>query len=124
MSEYTPKYTPPLDPMDLFAPTHANGPDTEREAARTIKPRLATLRRQVIALARSRGREGVTADECVEALAMEWQETSVRPRLSELCLSKHGCILTRTTRRRQNRRQNLEAVYVLTMAEVTLEPVA
>lgn len=112
MSEY--RRAPTLDSLPLFAPTHRDGPDTEQLAAAKINPRLATLRKLVIDLARARGAMGVTPDEVISHYEMDGQETSVRPRLSELCLSKHGCVLTRTTKRRQNRRSNFEAVYVLT----------
>lgn len=94
--------------------SHRDGPDTEREAADKVKPVAKKLRAAVRDFAYERKGWGVTGWETVVHLGMEDHETSVRPRLTELCEEKHGRILTRTTHRRLNRHGNREMVYVAT----------
>ncbi len=94
-------------------PVHADAHDTEIQAAEKIKPRAKALRAAVLALARSRGARGVIGWEAVVELEMEEHETSVRPRLTELCEERHDQVLRKTSLRRVNAHHgNGEMVYV------------
>ncbi len=103
------------DGYEVPPPSHRDGPDTEKLAADRLKPQAKKLRAGVRDFAYQRGPQGITGWEAVEHLGMEEHETSVRPRLTELCEEKHGRILTRTKDRRPNRNHgNSEMVYVAT----------
>lgn len=57
-------------------------PTTSRDAAEKIKPRVYTLRDQVLEIITGAGGRGMTADEVADA--MKRTVLAIRPRLSEL----------------------------------------
>lgn len=71
--------------LDLFAdyapPCQTHSP-TSREAAEAIEPRTETLRRAVLDYLRSRGQDGATDEETIDALGMSGN--TARPRRIEL----------------------------------------
>lgn len=101
-----------LDGWEAPPPVHRDGPDTEKLAADKVRPHVKKIREQVRDLVTERGPRGATAWETIVQLGMEEHEYSVRPRLTELCTEKFGCILTATKARRPNRHDNSEQVYV------------
>jgi hypothetical protein len=103
-----------LDPQptlwDQPAPSHRDGPDTERLAAEELQDRLSELRQSVAEAFLEAGSEGLTAWECVERLGI--YEYTVRPRCSELKKPEFGAHLVPTEMRRRNGRGKLEVVMV------------
>lgn len=99
-------------PIEVPPPVHRNAGDTERDAAARVAERAVALRKAVLVLAEAAGPAGIIPAEAVASI--EAHETSIRPRLSELCKPTHGSLLTKTKLRRQNSRGNFEVVHVLT----------
>ena len=74
-------YQPTLfDPNGL--PPHQRHSQTSREAAETIEPKAATLRRMVLDFIRGQGEHGATRQEIEAGLVMSGN--TVRPRVCEL----------------------------------------
>jgi hypothetical protein len=93
--------------LDAPAPSHSNGPETERLAARKLaSARLNRLRKMVAELFIAAGPSGLAPDEICELIDDEYEYT-LRPRVTEL---KKAGLLTPTGARRTNRRGGTEDV--------------
>lgn len=102
-----------LGPLfDTPAPTHREGPATEKEAADRIHPELGELRGQIVALLRAAGPRGMIGAEICSHFP-DRQEYSIRPRLPELAREEMGLAM-RTKWQRRNSNGGWEMVWVAT----------
>lgn len=88
---------------------HRNAPDTEREAAEKIAPRVTGLRLKVLSALRDEGEAGATGEVITNILG-EWLY-SVKPRITEL--ARMG-LVEDSGRRVLNSRKRREIVWVIT----------
>ena len=88
---------------------HRNAPDTEREAAEKIAPRVTGLRLKVLSALADKGEVGATGEVITNILG-EWLY-SVKPRITEL--SRYG-LVEDSGRRVMNSRKRNEIVWVIT----------
>lgn len=80
--------------------------ETSAEAYNSVKPKLPTLREQVLTLVTNAGTVGLTASEVIAATGE--LDYSIRPRLTEL--KKAGKVLA--SGKRKNSRGSNETVFV------------
>ena len=88
---------------------HRNAPDTEREAAEKIAPRVTGLRLKVLSALADKGEIGATGEVITNILG-EWLY-SVKPRITEL--ARMG-LVEDSGRRVMNSRKRREIVWVIT----------
>ena len=88
---------------------HRNAPDTEREAAEKIAPRVTGLRLKVLSALRDEGETGATGEVITNILG-EWLY-SVKPRITEL--ARMG-LVEDSGRRVMNSRKRREIVWIIT----------
>jgi len=88
---------------------HRNAPDTEREAAEKIAPRVTGLRLKVLSALRDEGEAGATG-EVITNILDEWLY-SVKPRITEL--ARMG-LVEDSGRRVMNSRKRREIVWIIT----------
>jgi len=88
---------------------HRNAPDTEREAAEKIAPRVTGLRLKVLSALRDEGETGATGEVITNILG-EWLY-SVKPRITEL--ARMG-LVEDSGRRVMNSRKRNEIVWQIT----------
>jgi len=93
-------------------PSRRDGPDTSEAAAKHMKPAAGGYRRRVEAFVKERGADGAIPDDAIAAWGMEARQTSIRPRFTELAKPEFGSVLVATDRRRLNRNNCMEIVYV------------
>ena len=95
--------------VDIKTMYHRNAPDTEREAAEKIAPRVTGLRLKVLSALAEKGEVGATGEVITNILG-EWLY-SVKPRITEL--SRYG-LVEDSGRRVMNSRKRNEIVWVIT----------
>jgi len=95
--------------VDIKTMYHRNAPDTEREAAEKIAPRVTGLRLKVLSALRDEGETGATGEVITNILG-EWLY-SVKPRITEL--ARMG-LVEDSGRRVLNSRKRREIVWVIT----------
>ena len=95
--------------VDIKTMYHRNAPDTEREAAEKIAPRVTGLRLKVLSALRDEGETGATGEVITNILG-EWLY-SVKPRITEL--ARMG-LVEDSGRRVMNSRKRREIVWVIT----------
>lgn len=95
--------------VDIKTMYHRNAPDTEREAAEKIAPRVTGLRLKVLSALRDEGETGATGEVITNILG-EWIY-SVKPRITEL--ARYG-LVEDSGRRVMNSRKRNEIVWQIT----------
>jgi len=95
--------------VDIKTMYHRNAPDTEREAAEKIAPRVTGLRLKVLSALRDEGETGATGEVITNILG-EWLY-SVKPRITEL--ARYG-LVEDSGRRVMNSRKRNEIVWQIT----------
>jgi hypothetical protein len=95
--------------VDIKTMYHRNAPDTEREAAEKIAPRVTGLRLKVLSALADKGEVGATGEVITNILG-EWLY-SVKPRITEL--SRYG-LVEDSGRRVMNSRKRNEIVWQIT----------
>jgi hypothetical protein len=95
--------------VDIKTMYHRNAPDTEREAAEKIAPRVTGLRLKVLSALADKGETGATGEVITNILG-EWLY-SVKPRITEL--SRYG-LVEDSGRRVMNSRKRNEIVWQIT----------
>lgn len=97
-----------MDEVDVKKMHHRNGPETERQAAVQVAPRVTGLRKQALE-ALSRQTQGATGEEL--SLIMDEWLYSVKPRLTEL--ARFG-LVEDSGRRKVNSRKRQEIIWQIT----------
>ncbi len=95
--------------VDIKTMYHRNAPDTEREAAEKIAPRVTGLRLKVLSALADKGEIGATGEVITNILG-EWLY-SVKPRITEL--ARYG-LVEDSGRRVMNSRKRNEIVWKIT----------
>ena len=95
--------------VDIKTMYHRNAPDTEREAAEKIAPRVTGLRLKVLSALADKGEIGATGEVITNILG-EWIY-SVKPRITEL--ARYG-LVEDSGRRVMNSRKRNEIVWQIT----------
>lgn len=95
--------------VDIKTMYHRNAPDTEREAAEKIAPRVTGLRLKVLSALADKRENGATGEVITNILG-EWLY-SVKPRITEL--ARYG-LVEDSGRRVMNSRKRNEIVWQIT----------
>ncbi len=95
--------------VDIKTMYHRNAPDTEREAAEKIAPRVTGLRLKVLSALADKGEIGATGEVITNILG-EWIY-SVKPRITEL--ARYGLVEDSGKRVKNSRKRN-EIVWQIT----------